>query len=98
MRELRGATERLLRFRQILKLDETLPEPRPRKPILRILLNRLLEDGDSLVASAFLIQSQGELHVSPCQILGYGGIVRRVLVSHGEYGQIVLPCAFLLHG
>jgi hypothetical protein len=65
MRELGRAMQRLLCLRQIVEMDKTDSERGPGKPIVRVLLYRLLEHRQGYAAPTLLIQFGGSRYASP---------------------------------
>ena len=98
MRQFGSATKRLFGSRQIVEFEETFPASRPGEPVLRVLVDHELKYGHRFVASASLIESEGNLHVRICKIQRHWTVVRRVSVGDCEDRQIILPHAFLLYG
>src|SRR4029077_685693 len=92
-----GSMQRLLSFRQIVEFEKTLPEARPGKPLFRIIPDRLFQNGDRFVTSAFLVEAQGKLHPRPRQTQANGLVAWRDVMGHREDSQIVLPHALLLN-
>lgn len=82
MRDLIGQTKRLLGLGQIVKFDQALPAARPRKPLLRIVVSRLIKDGHGFLASPVLVEAKCNLNVRSREIQRNRIVVRSNLIRH----------------